>query len=259
MLFVGLAGSRCDLEDSRARVLKEIQCDFGLEAMKQQHLEKRVFLLEASHDHDVWRGRKLRDVFPSSEVMVGRSSESTWATNSWSLYQALRRAAEDSPTTCTTSVGSSEHVLHGGVGSLDQALRRATEDSSTTCTTSVSGPDIIGLSSTSDSVVQEPSHEQMARCLLEAQDFSMSSCLKLWPPSSKRRRSTNQSEVYVLLGQFTYGRFSSITKATHAMKQVTRVSESVHDVSWCHFTALLSCGLERKLLEVPQGHQQCGY
>ena len=154
-------------EDPRQRVYEEMQCDFGLEAMKQQDLEGRIFLMEAPHEHDVWRNRKLRDDFPRSKLLVGRTSCTTWATNSECLHQALRQRAEDSSTSCTTSVG------------VHKDQRQRTDDSFTSCTTSVGVHNSVCLATVESSESPTTEHERLAGKRIEAQDFSMSSCLRL--------------------------------------------------------------------------------
>ena len=176
----------------REAVKSNVEGGFALEIVRSQVSSGREFYLEAPHDHEVWTSPPGRHLLDDTSLFVGRVDEVAWATNSSDLASFMLDKSKDVS---------------------KQAAKRL--------------PDSRDFSTRPRTEGEMVPHEQTAKRLLDSRDFSMASCLRLlssttWPNTSRRRGDNQRSNVYLLLGQFTYGKFSGITKATGQLVWVTR-------------------------------------
>ncbi|CAE7837485.1 unnamed protein product, partial [Symbiodinium necroappetens] len=176
----------------RGAVKNGVEAGFALEVAKSQMSSGREFYIEAPHDHGIWPSAQGRCFLDDTFLYVGRDDGVGWATNSPDLVSYML----DRPS-----------QMH------EQTAKRR--------------QDMRDFSNPAQAEGDLAPHEQTAKRLLDSRDFSMTSCLRLltstaWPSSSRRRRDAQRSNVYLLLGQFTYGKFSGVTRATGQLVWVTR-------------------------------------
>ena len=195
MVAAQLRSRACGEQRGEARAKQEVEAGFLFEVAERQISEHREIYIEAPEDHPLWKHSRLDRLLESCPLALGKESGTTWMTSSLDLAVIKNETADHSPP-------------------FEQAAKRLRDTRE------------FSMASLSERDELAP-FEQTAKRLLDTREFSMASCLKLlesvrWPSSSRRRKDGASDKVYVLLGQFTYGKFSGITKATKSLKWVTK-------------------------------------
>ena len=171
-----------------SNVKQSLYEDMAWEVAAQQDREGRSYLVQGKRSSPMWQRSSWRALLEDPKTMVVSGKELKWVTNDPARADRILKEKDDLESEPDKAPQVSYHQA--------PSERKSS----------------IG--------------ENIAKQLLEQQDFSLPACLKLlkaveWPGKSRRRSSSGNNEA-VLLGQFSHGKFSGITRATREFPSVTQ-------------------------------------
>ena len=171
------------LVSHRKEVIRCLESSFSMEVVKEQKEGGRHFYLVADVDDRVWSDPDWVEMSQDPEVISRVSTD------------GRRRVATNSRW-----------------ASLDEGLLPEQLEDETPCWA-------LNWDHLSEG-------EKLAYHLRLQRDFSTAACVKLleltkWPHQRRRRKSVCDPNVYQVLGQYSYGKFSGITLSTYKLRNTT--------------------------------------